>query len=70
MSSTGGGLHTVLAHDQIVWTDGNLEYALTLRNETDTNTTVTSEQCAAMVENLDPGDYMTTWDGSTWSTPS
>lgn len=69
MSSSGGG-HIILARNQLVWTSPDLSYALTLHNNTDSNTSVSDEQCAAMVANLDPGDYQTTWNGSVWSTPA
>jgi hypothetical protein len=69
MSSSGGG-HIVLARNILVWTNGDFSITLTLFNDTDTNTTVTAEQCQAMVAGLDPGEYSTHWNGTSWSTPT
>lgn len=69
MSSTGGGLR-IAARGQQEWTSSDLSTTLTLHNDTDTDVTVTSEQCAAMVSGLDAGSYQTTWDGNSWSAPS
>ena len=69
MSSTGGGI-VVRAQDQQEWTSPDLSVVLTLHNDTNSDVTVTSDQCVAMVDGLDDGSYQTTWDGSVWSTPS
>jgi hypothetical protein len=69
MSSSGGG-HIILARSQLVWTNQDFTITLTLQNDTDSSVTVTSDQCAAMVSGLDPGDYHTSWNGTSWSTPT
>lgn len=69
MSSSGGG-HIILARDQLVWTSPDLSKNLTLHNETDSSVEITGDACAAMVANLDAGNYQTTWNGSAWSAPS
>jgi hypothetical protein len=60
----------ILARQQLVWTSPDFSYALTLHNETDASVTVTADECAALVANLDPGEYQTTWNGTVWSTPT
>lgn len=69
MSSTGGGL-VILARNQIVWTSPDFAYILTLHNDTDANKSVTDTECASMVADLPPSDYQTTWNGTSWSTPT
>lgn len=69
MSSTGGGLH-INARSQGVWTSPDFSIVLTLHNSSDSGVDVTAAQCAAMVANLSPGNYQTTWNGTSWSTPS
>lgn len=68
-STTGGGLR-IAARDQGVWTSPTLDYALTLHNGTDSEVTISQGDCAAMVANLAPGVYQTTWNGTAWSAPS
>jgi len=69
MSSTGGGI-VVRARDQVVWTNKDFTVTLTLQNDTDSNVTVSADQFAAMVAGLDSGDYHTSWNGTSWSTPT
>lgn len=69
MSSSGGG-HIILARGQLVWTSPDLSTTLTLHNDTDAQVSISGDDCAAMVADLDDGNYQTTWNGSAWSAPS
>lgn len=70
MSAAGGGSIILHARGQQVWTSPDLSITLTLHNETDSEVSITSDQCAAMVNGLAAGNYQTTWNGTSWSTPS
>lgn len=68
MSSTGGGI-VVHALNQAVWVSPDMTVTLTLRNETNTDTTITAEQCQTLSAGLDEGSYAFRWNGTNWLGP-